>query len=338
MRKRRTIVLALAAALGACATDTGADGTDPDREVSVASVEDTTKVTTGAPLGATLRELDSRVDRYVWMQSQPGEEARADLGLLDATLKAQVAQNLPLLLQVLQEPSNAGRRVIAAKSLAFSTDPSAEEALMAVLDPERTDVRLLTAATFSLSRIARATTPTDPLLTLLLFPDPDVRVNVLLTLWHVFGARRDAGASALDPVDQERALPLLHTSLFDPDDGYVRAYAAAALGAIGDPRSVQPLVSRVRDEHVLARTQAALALGKIADPSAIMPLVDILDETPAGTPKAAVVLALTAILERNGRSVPNHIGDSEVRWREFVKERFGPPGQPLPDVGPLDLR
>jgi len=57
-----------------------------------------------------------------------------------------------------------------------------------------------------------------------------------------------------------------------------RREAAEALGEMGDPRAVPPLVEALRDADILVRDRAEEALGKLKDPSAIEPLMEIMRE------------------------------------------------------------
>ena len=52
-------------------------------------------------------------------------------------------------------------------------------------------------------------------------------------------------------------------------DEDVRTAAAGALGQIGDPRAVEPLIAALKDEGESVRSSAARALGKIGDPRAV---------------------------------------------------------------------
>jgi HEAT repeat protein len=56
-------------------------------------------------------------------------------------------------------------------------------------------------------------------------------------------------------------------------DFQVREGAAQALGEIGDPRSVGPLIDTLRDEQLTVRWSAADALAKIGDARAVEPLI-----------------------------------------------------------------
>jgi HEAT repeat protein len=59
----------------------------------------------------------------------------------------------------------------------------------------------------------------------------------------------------------------------------VRGWAARALGKLGDPRAVQPLLRLLReDDNEVVRSTAARSLGQIGDSSAVPALVAALDE------------------------------------------------------------
>jgi HEAT repeat protein len=71
------------------------------------------------------------------------------------------------------------------------------------------------------------------------------------------------------------------------DDRYVRAAAAYALGQIGDPRAVEPLIAALGDESSDVRQDAAYALGEIKDPRAVEPLIAALKDWHSNVRKAA---------------------------------------------------
>jgi HEAT repeat protein len=317
--------LAAALCLAACASEPPAKDKDKTPETTIVAKPGESPADAKRReqrLNQTLMDLDSRVDRYMLLASQPGEDARAERNLLAPALSAQVAEFKSELLHMLADKSNDQRRRVAAKALAFCDDPAAVTALVKVLS-ERDDVVLVNNAVIALGRIRSPATPAAPLLALVRERDADIRSNALLALWHIFDAKRGIGASPLDPVEQQGAMATLETALFDPADPLIRANAAAAIGALGDPRGVDSLLNLLRDDHPLVRTQTAIALAKLGDDKAIPALVKILDSTEPGTPKRAVVLSLTALLEKKGISVPASIGDEGVSWERFVRERLG---------------
>jgi HEAT repeat protein len=96
------------------------------------------------------------------------------------------------------------------------------------------------------------------------------------TLAHASEPLERAHAAALLGRDEQAklAVPHLLAALTDPDRT-VRADAAQALGQIGDPQAVAPLIAIIedRDEDWGVRTKAAEALGKLRDRRATGPLV-----------------------------------------------------------------
>jgi HEAT repeat protein len=84
-------------------------------------------------------------------------------------------------------------------------------------------------------------------------------------------------ADALGAIKDPRAVEPLVAALKDADRD-VRLSAAAALGAIKDPRAVAPLSVALKDPDDRVRYYAAEALGKIKDPRAIMPLLAIIQD------------------------------------------------------------
>jgi HEAT repeat protein len=103
------------------------------------------------------------------------------------------------------------------------------------------------------------------------------------------------------------------------------------MGALGDRRGVDPLLNLLRDTHPFVRTQTALALGKLQDRRAIDALVDVIDETPRGTVRDAVLLGISLLLEQLGHTVPESLPDDERAWRAFVERTAGYSSDP-PDL------
>jgi HEAT repeat protein len=277
-------------------------------------------------LAQALLEMDGRIDSFAAMSSEIGDDARNKRKQLETAIAAQVKRFKADLLAMAGDATNPARRVIAAKALGFCDDPAAVTALCGML-ATKGDVRLLTNATYSLGRLGSPLTRTDLLFPLLLDADPDVRSNTLRALARVFEAKRAIGASPLDPLEQRDAMVVLEPALSDPADPLIRAHAAAAVGALGDPRAVDPLIDLLRDPHPLVRMQTAIALGKLGDAKAIPALVKAIDATPSGTPRNAVVLALTALLEGLGHRPPDTLGDDGRAWDQWVRATLDEPSK-----------
>jgi HEAT repeat protein len=58
----------------------------------------------------------------------------------------------------------------------------------------------------------------------------------------------------------------------------VRRHAAEALGKIGDPESLNPLIEALADEDWLVRRNAAESLARLKNNRAIDPLVPLLED------------------------------------------------------------
>ncbi|MCE9637096.1 MAG: HEAT repeat domain-containing protein [Planctomycetes bacterium] len=273
--------------------------------------------------GRTLQSLDKRVDTWVFLGSEAGDDARGRRAVEESAIEAVVAQHLARLLELAADVGDTTRRKIAVKSLAFTRSADAKHPLAAdatgvlVAALHTNDPQLQTNAAFALARRKDPSTPVQALLDAARSGDADVRVNSLLALWHVLDVRGEKGM-ALDAPTREAALPIIETSLFDPDDPMARGYAAAAMGALGDPRGVDSLLNLLRDTNPVVRTHTALALGKLGDRRAVEPLVDLIDETPRG-PKGAVILGISLLLEHEGIAVPPDMPEYERNWSEFVQ-------------------
>ena len=85
-----------------------------------------------------------------------------------------------------------------------------------------------------------------------------------------------------------RDVKALAKALADQKDAQVRCAAADALGSIGDPRGVEPLVAAMRDPAEPVRQVAAAALVQIGDERCIEGLTALLGDKDATTHGAAV--------------------------------------------------
>jgi HEAT repeat protein len=75
----------------------------------------------------------------------------------------------------------------------------------------------------------------------------------------------------------------------DPrEQARIRAQAARALGEIGEPETVQPLLGALDDESGLVRCSAARALGAIGDDRAAEPLITALQDRDGAVRREAV--------------------------------------------------
>lgn len=100
--------------------------------------------------------------------------------------------------------------------------------------------------------------------------------------------RRDATV-ALGEMGDPRAIDPLIEALKDDDHWRVRGNAAWALGKIGDVGAVDSLIEGLKDENSAVRYEAAGALGEIGDVRAVEPLVTALgDDGPLYIRKNAV--------------------------------------------------
>jgi HEAT repeat protein len=311
------------AAVGGCA----ATGTGPDPGDTSGAAAPATSGTAPVPaddlgFGRTLQTLDRRVTEFHAQHATAGEDARGRKRILEAALASDVGKSMDRLLALAADPSEDLRHRIAVKAIGFGGDARAVAPLSDVLATS-TDAGLLTDAGYGLARLRNPATPIAPLLRCAEHRDPDVRNNALLALWHVLDARAASGAAALDDATRARALGVIENALFDPDVPPIRGHAAAAMGALGDTRGVDPLVNLLRDTNSFVRLQTALALGKLGDRRAADALVDIVDETPRGNVRDAVLLAITALIEQAGFSVPPSMSDEERAWRALKERTLG---------------
>ena len=105
------------------------------------------------------------------------------------------------------------------------------------------------------------------------------------------GKDRPTGREWLEVADDlaklgPSAVPELIRALRD-SDREVRAFAAWALGELGDARGVEPLIAALNDESKVVRSFAAGALGELGDVRAVEPLKELLGDESADARSAA---------------------------------------------------
>lgn len=88
--------------------------------------------------------------------------------------------------------------------------------------------------------------------------------------------------AALAGIDRADDADWVKTGMFvnalDSGRPVLKMAAANALGRIGDPSTVEPLVARLSDDHAGVRARAARACGQIGNPVAVDPLVSVLPD------------------------------------------------------------
>jgi HEAT repeat protein len=99
------------------------------------------------------------------------------------------------------------------------------------------------------------------------------RVNSDMGMEEILEKAEETGMDeflSIDSID----MYMLESELENLDSRHddVRERAAEALGRIGDPRAVDPLIESLKDEDLFVRYFSAKALGETGDPKAIRPL------------------------------------------------------------------
>lgn len=123
---------------------------------------------------------------------------------------------------------------------------------------------------------------------------------------------RRVAAPLLARIDAEPARQAMLAAL-EAADAVTREMGALALGFDEDPRSIPPLVARLRDDSPRVRATAAWALGEIESRQAVRPLIDALGDPDAlvresaaralgEVDDAAAVPALTDLLESDSEA------------------------------------
>lgn len=180
--------------------------------------------------------------------------------------------DIPTLLQLLQEGDTVQRQQAAIALSRLKDEQVIAPLLKAIADPDST-VRANAAAGLGNNEAASAV---EALIALLQTDREDIV--------------RERAATALAQIGDERAIDPLIDSL-DEGGTWVRNRIAYVLGASKDPRAVEPLLELLNDEDPSTQGVAAWALGAIGDERAFDPLIDLLgDETPSVRGNAAWAL------------------------------------------------
>ena len=133
---------------------------------------------------------------------------------------------------------------------------------------------------------------------------------------------REAAAEALGTLGDPRAVEPLIAALQD-ENSDVRRAAAEVLGEVGDSRAMEPLIATLRDEADGVREAAAQALGEIGEP-AVGPLIAALrDEDSAVRPVAIHVLGVIWGLPEVSR-----LADEDLSVRRAAAGALGELGDP----------
>jgi HEAT repeat protein len=138
-------------------------------------------------------------------------------------------------------------------------------------------------------------------------------------------SRVNLGASAALAAIGERALAPLIAALDEkrppPHAGWSRYWVAEALGLLGDPRAVEPLIIALTDPEKAVREGAAEALGRLGDARALIPLKQLLETlVPSGDALyLTVAWAIAAIQEM--KSDPKRL--QRIYAPKFLRDLLG---------------
>lgn len=181
--------------------------------------------------------------------------------------------------KTLREGRRWAARAHAAEILGIAGASAAVPALVAAMNDRFEDgSSVKAAATTALAKLRDATA--IPLL-----------VSELVLLDE--GSSRSV-AEALVAFGSLAVSPLLEL-LADPNQATARVWAARILGRIGDSRATEDLIARLHDRDDLLRMAAAEALGAIEDPRAVQPLVRATLRDPAPQVRAHSAAAVARI-------------------------------------------
>jgi HEAT repeat protein len=175
--------------------------------------------------------------------------------------KMKAKRDVQGLIKALSYLKDSSVRWNAASALGELGDSRAVEQLIAALRDESFVVRENVARALGVIGDARAV---EPLIAALGHPSLSIRSPSLPVI--------DIPSLPLRPSPAKER-PILRDEYFS-----VRSAAAEALGKIGDPQGIQPLISALNDENEWVRRAAAQALGEMGNPETVEPLTVALED------------------------------------------------------------
>jgi len=125
---------------------------------------------------------------------------------------------------------------------------------------------------------------------------------------------RLVACSALGELGDPRAIEPLMKRL-DDSDWFVRSAACGALGELGDPRAIEPLIKRLDDSVFSVRREACAALGKLGGQKAMEALIKGLDDSHYLVRKAACAALGRLVDERAVEPLLRKLEDQDQRVR-----------------------
>jgi hypothetical protein len=122
--------------------------------------------------------------------------------------------------------------------------------------------------------------------------------SVAQALQHKDAEVRENAVDRLAELKDERAAMLLGEVLLSDRDSDVRESAAEALGDLGGPKAVEPLIRALKDKDAGVRESAVESLATVGGDDAVRPLMDALTDEDEDVREAAA-LALKKITGEN---------------------------------------
>ncbi len=285
----------------------------PDRPDAAEGVEPIPNLLSDPEKRKLYLDLDNYTQR--WLAARNEGRTRAEESLAGTVITPLVDENLDELLSQIESSDNHPRRITAARAVGFTTRQSEViPVIMPKLDVP--DANLVSSLLVSLWLMANPDTPVAPLVDLLGHPDEDIRNNDAMALSAILRARSLAGGGMpSDEMKRASGKLVFLVSNLDEDE-FVRAHAASALGAIGDPAAVDVLINLLGDDSSAVRTRAAEGLGQLGQAQAIPPLIQALTGRRAPLETQLIIAALEKIARKNGYPVNTKaLGVEPENWR-----------------------
>ena len=131
------------------------------------------------------------------------------------------------------------------------------------------------------------------------------------------------------------ATPKLIETLAGKEHGTARLWAARILAATRDPAAVEALLDALRDRHDLVRVASADALGNIGDPRALAPLMQAALRDPAPVVRSQAAMASAQLSAADaGNVLVSALRDPDYATRLRALEAFE--SMQLADLAPLE--
>ena len=229
--------------------------------------------------------------------------------------------NLDTFRQVALEADTIIVRNMAIKCLAFAIEKRREARDILLLLCKDRDVTLRANAVLGLGILLDKETDLTPIISLLASGDVNIRTNAATALAGLFRVKKTP--RALTP-QYYAAIERLVTMLHDPASTRSRRAAAWAMANMRHTKTLEHLVSALKDEDEQVQLGGLRGLELLGDQRAIKPLLEFLAGSPTPEATSWADLAMKAIVVQAGlaetKAELSDFKGNPRKWRDWLRD------------------